>query len=77
MFPPPTPTPQPTGIPLFSLPTNNFSLWGSTDMVIQFWNWMGPAGTVLQVILLVVCVFVGFKILSHWVDQFTGKDAQS
>lgn len=46
-------------------------------MVIQFWNWMGPAGTVLQVILLVVCVFVGFKILSHWVDQFTGKDAQS
>lgn len=72
----PTPTPLPPGTPFFSVP-NSYSLWASTDTVIQYWRMSGAAGTIFQVIILIAIVIVGVKVIMHWVDRFTEWDSKS
>lgn len=70
-----TPTPQPPGTAYFAVP-ESYSLWGSTDVAIQYWNWTGAMGTIVQVLMLIALIILGFHIIKHFVDNFTGDDAQ-
>lgn len=72
---PPTPTPFPPGTAHFELPSE-YSLWGATDMAIQFWNWTGTGGTIFQLLALIAMVIGGMFVVWRFVQQFTRKDAE-
>ena len=65
---PPTPTPLPAGTPHFTLP-DDYSLWGSTDTAIHFWNWLGDGGTVLQALILIALTIAGMALVWRFARQ--------
>lgn len=72
---PVTPTPFPPGTAHFEIP-QTYSLWGSTDMVIQFWNWTGDTGAIVQLLALIMLVIAGVLIVYRFIQQFIRKDAE-
>lgn len=72
---PPTPTPFPPGMAHFTLP-DNYSLWGSADLAIQTWNWLGDWRLIIQAIFLVVLIAAGMYLFKKFIEQFTRDDAE-
>ena len=73
---PPTPTPQPPGIEYFTMP-ESMTLWSSTDSAIQFWNWMGTWGQVIQMLVLLAFVYLGVRVLLVFVNEYIRGDADA
>lgn len=71
---PPTPTPLPPVEASFSLP-ESYTLWGATDTAITYWQLTGDAGTVSQVIILAVLVFLGIKVFIGYMRQLIQRDS--
>lgn len=71
---PATPTPLPPGMARFELPSG-YSLWDSTDAAIQTWNWLGNAGLVIQLVILVALIITGMFIVYRFFQQFAQKES--
>lgn len=70
-----TPTALPPGVSHFNLP-NSYSLWGSTDIAIQTWNWLGDAQFVIQSLAIIMLVIAGVYILIKAIQLMTRKDSE-
>lgn len=71
---PPTPTPLPDVVSDIVIPFE-YSLWGSTDAALTYWNLAGTIGQVIQVIILMVLVYAGIRILIQFFRDFTSRDS--
>lgn len=74
---PATPTPYPPGEAFFSLPTDHYSLWNSTDWAIQTWHTVGAGQLLIQVLFLVAIIIAGVLVTVRAFEAFTRKDAES
>lgn len=72
---PPTPTMLPPGVPHFEIPAG-YSLWGSTDLAIHTWNWLGAAQMVIQALAIIMLVIAGMYILTRAIQMATRKDSE-
>jgi hypothetical protein len=73
---PPTPTPQPPGVARFNLP-DSYSLWGSTDLAIQTWNWLGDGRALVQLLAIIAIVVLGMFIVWKFFSQMTRRDSEN
>lgn len=73
---PPTPTPMPPGIPRFSM-GDDFSLWAGTDGAIQWWNWLGTGGQIVQLLILLVLIAAGIFLTIRFFGLFARRDAEN
>lgn len=71
---PPTPTPLPPGVAIFSIPSE-FSLWAGTSSAIQVWNWIGSGQVIVQGLAIISLVILGIFILYKFIGSMTAKDS--
>ncbi len=68
---PPTPTPFPPGVPPVYAHAESFRLWEFAPLAVNMWNsWLGPVGTTVGQIGIIVALTIAFLALFiRWLQK--------